>query len=186
MTKRNYTPAHIANYFLWRAWQENIDITPMKLIKLVYIAYGWNLVINENKLFDEEIVAWKYGPVIPSLYHEFKRFGASAITKNDYAANFDIETGELKEVPVIASDDKDTVNILDATWFNYKDRSGTDLSRITHDPGSAWFKAYYEKGDNSVLDDEDIKLRALEAINNLIKKSQTTTNTTPNITPHNE
>jgi uncharacterized phage-associated protein len=171
MTTKKYTPAHIANYFLWRAWQENIGITPMKLIKLVYIAYGWNLVINENKLFDEPIVAWKYGPVIPSLYHEFKRFGALPIAKDDYAANFDIETGEMQEVPAIDLSDKDTVNILDAVWVNYKNRSGTSLSRITHDPGSAWFKAYYEKGDNTVLDDEDIKRRALTAINELIKKS---------------
>ena len=30
-----FTAAHVANYFLWRAWEEDMEITPMKLQKLV-------------------------------------------------------------------------------------------------------------------------------------------------------
>lgn len=35
-----YTPQHIANYFLERAEREGVRVSPLKLIKLVYIAYG--------------------------------------------------------------------------------------------------------------------------------------------------
>lgn len=50
----------------------------LKLIKLVYLAYGWSIALD-YRLFDEPIVAWKHGPVIRSLYHEFKHFGAAPI-----------------------------------------------------------------------------------------------------------
>jgi uncharacterized phage-associated protein len=38
------------------------------------------LAINKEPLIDERVEAWNYGPVIPSLYHEFKNFGSGAIT----------------------------------------------------------------------------------------------------------
>jgi uncharacterized phage-associated protein len=169
-----YSPAHVANYFLWRAWRENIEITPMKLIKLVYIAYGWNLVINnDEKLFEEPIFAWEYGPVIKSIYHEFKRFGSKPISKDNYAADFNINTGELLSVPIVPGNDEDTIDILNAEWQNYKNKSGPELSRITHKPGSAWCKAWNNgEGKNAILDDNEIKIRSLEAINSLMKESE--------------
>ena len=164
--KEKYTPAHIANYFLWRAWKEGADITPLKLIKLVYIAYGWNLVLNDKqpKLFEEKIEAWRYGPVIPSIYHEFKRFSDSPIKKGCYATYFDY-------VPIVKSDDIDVLRILDSEWSHYKDKDGTDLSNITHEPNGAWYKAY-GKGVNSILEDEDIKERAVVGISEYLEKSK--------------
>src|SRR5690606_24176720 len=101
MKKAKYTPAHIANYFLWKAKKENIELTAMKLIKLVYVAYGWYLAFKDEKLFDERIEAWRYGPVIPSLYHEFKRFRNDPIEKLVYSKEINIESGELEDIPVI-------------------------------------------------------------------------------------
>ena len=51
----------------------------MKIIKLVYIAHGHYLAKNDSPLFTEKVEAWDYGPVIPSLYHEFKIYGAFPI-----------------------------------------------------------------------------------------------------------
>ena len=81
--REKYTAFHIANYFLWRAWEEGVEVTPLKLIKLVYIAYGWNLVLNKDrpKLFEERIEAWKYGPVIPSVYHDKQKESQDHISK---------------------------------------------------------------------------------------------------------
>jgi uncharacterized phage-associated protein len=176
MKKNKYNPYHIANYILWRAWKENIEITPMKLIKLIYIAYGWNLVINnDSPLFDEKILAWKYGPVIPSIYHEFKRFGNLPIPKGHYATDFDIERGEIESVPIVPEDDQDVLRVLNALWGSYKNKSGIELSKITHQEGGAWDKAYKKgAGENQPLNDFDIKRRSLEAINSLIEQSKNT------------
>ena len=164
--REKYTAFHIANYFLWRAWEEGVEMTTLKLIKLVYIAYGWNLVLNKDrpKLFEERIEAWKYGPVIPSIYHEFKEFGNSPIKKGNYATTFN-------SAPIVRSDDPDVLKILNAEWKNYKDKDGTDLSNITHEPNGAWYKAY-GKGVNSALDDEEIKKRAIKGISDYLEKSK--------------
>ena len=46
--------------------------TPFQLIKLVFILHGRTLAaLNQHLIFDR-IEAWRYGPVIPVLYHELK------------------------------------------------------------------------------------------------------------------
>jgi uncharacterized phage-associated protein len=164
--QEKYTASHIANYFLWKAWKEGVEITPLKLIKLVYIAYGWNLVLNKDekrkRLFEERIEAWKYGPVIPSLYHEFKRFGNNPIKEGYYAT-------AMNETPMVRSDDSGILKILNSEWRHYKDKSGVELSAITHE-GKAWHNAYYKDGANSVLNDDDIKARAIEGISEYLRR----------------
>jgi uncharacterized phage-associated protein len=165
MTTKNpskqYMPAHIANFFLWKADEEDINnITLLKLIKLVYFAYGWYLAVYDKKLFNEKIEAWRYGPVIPSIYHEFKEFGNSPVCR--YAVEFIPETGEF-DYPIIDKKDEQTIQLLEAVWNVYKNRSAVDLSRITHDFDSPWSHAY-SQGKNQEIKDSDIKKRAKDAI----------------------
>ena len=160
-TKSSYSPASIANYMLRQSFLENIPLTPMKLIKLVYISYGWHLAFIGNKLFDEKIQAWKYGPVIPSLYHEFKRFGKDII--DDYSHDFDEKTGELT-MPNTIDDFSRTAKVLYIVWETYKNYSGLELSEITHKPNSPWDKAIKEKGLLAEIDDEEIRLISKSAI----------------------
>ena len=175
--KEKYTASHIANYFLWRAWEEGVkDMTPMKLIKLVYIAYGWNLVMNhkDKYLFEEPILAWDYGPVIPSLYYEFREFGKNPIPKGNYSAVFDDyeafggETRALESVPMV--DDDHILKILNAEWNHYKNLDGVELSRITHREGSPWHKAI-KHGRNTRLEDNNIVDASSEKIDELMNQS---------------
>lgn len=110
------------------------DIDPMKLQKLVYISHGWNLAILVDPLISQAVKAWKYGPVIPDLYHEFKEFGADPIARK--ARRVDPETGSLVDFPAeIASE---TVQVVDRVWDSYKDYTGVQLSTLTHQPGTPW------------------------------------------------
>ena len=61
--RARYTAQAIANFFLWQE-----QITQMKLHKLLYYAAGWHLGFTGEPLFDEDIEAWQYGPVVPSIY----------------------------------------------------------------------------------------------------------------------
>lgn len=117
-----YSPKDIAEYFLSR-YSENGNITPMKLIKLVYIAHGWYLGITEKALIDENPEAWKYGPVIPSLYHQFKSFGNSAIRSENKSFSLG---------------DKETEDFLDRIWKVYGNFDGVQLSAKTHQENSPW------------------------------------------------
>jgi uncharacterized phage-associated protein len=58
----------VADEILKIAKRKGLHITPMQLLKLVYIAHGWSLAILGRDLFPDRIEAWKYGPVIPDLY----------------------------------------------------------------------------------------------------------------------
>ena len=131
-----YTASHIANYFLLKAKHDKIsDMTPMKLVKLVYIAYAWYYAICKEKLFKEKIEAWKNGPVVPSLHHEFKRFRHESI--DEFSRNVDDDL-----IPLIYSGDNLTGIILLRVWKSYKDKDGETLSNITHGNDSFWDKIY--------------------------------------------
>lgn len=54
------------------------EVTPMKLQKLLYYCYAWQLVAKE-KQFNAAFEAWEHGPVEPEIYHEYKKFGRKPI-----------------------------------------------------------------------------------------------------------
>lgn len=44
------------------------ELTQMKVMKLLYYIQAANLTITGHRLFDNNIVAWKYGPVLEEVY----------------------------------------------------------------------------------------------------------------------
>jgi len=148
-----YTPQHIANYFLQRARSEGEKISPLKLLKLVYIAYGWNIALTKgDKLFDEPIEAWEHGPVVPTLYHEFKHYGRNAIT--ELSEEYDAEMAHFT-IPEV--DDEDTKLILSKVWAAYKHFSPWTLRNKTHEEDGPWDRVYDRHMRSNPLNDDDIK-----------------------------
>lgn len=143
-----YTPQHIANYFLDKADEDCVPVSQLKLIKLIYIAYGWNLAINGSRLFEEPIYAWKHGPVIRSIYDEFKSFGKRQITSK--SKDIDLDTWEPFE-PRIPSKDDDVIWVLNKVWAVYKRFEAWTLREKTHEPNGPWDKVYN-------ADNRDVKL----------------------------
>ena len=142
-----YSPGTVANEFLERAVRDGgPSVTPMQLQKLVYIAHGWHLATASRPLIDEPIEAWKYGPVVPSLFHEFKRFGGAEITKLAYEP-VEVESDpsaerEFAEIvvdtPFIPDENRHAGELLDWVWKKYGRMSGWELSMLTHAPKSPW------------------------------------------------
>lgn len=71
----------IANYIVDYSLSKGYSINNLKLQKLLYYANAKYLVENDYALFDENIEKWKLGPVVPQVYHEFKKYGANEISK---------------------------------------------------------------------------------------------------------
>lgn len=44
------------------------EVDTMRLQKLVYYAQAWHLARHEEPLFDADIQAWRFGPVVRALY----------------------------------------------------------------------------------------------------------------------
>jgi uncharacterized phage-associated protein len=131
-----YSAKSIANQFLNLANQTGENLTPMKLQKLVYYAHGWYAGLTKNRLINEEIEAWKFGPVIPSLYHQFKQYGASPIEKK--ATECIGFTLTEVEPPINYEINQFIKNIWDA----YGGFTAIKLSDMTHAPDSPWDKTF--------------------------------------------
>lgn len=86
----------VANYFVELAEKEGKPITLLGLVKRVYIAHGFSLALFHKSLLDprfDKVEAWRYGPVIPSVYHSFKQNRANPITEKTVVMNWNDKTG---------------------------------------------------------------------------------------------
>lgn len=96
----------------------------LKLQKLLYYTQGFSLALRGQPIFDEDIVAWEYGPVVKSVYHEFKKAGSGAIEKND-----DFDATLLFE--------KDEIDLIKEVYAVYGQFSALKLMNMTHEE-SPW------------------------------------------------
>jgi uncharacterized phage-associated protein len=166
-----YSPKSIANYFLDLAENSGEAISPMKLQKLVYYAHGWYAGHTGAPLINESVEAWQYGPVIPSLYHEFKEIGAGDISTK--AMHFD--GVELSEVPVPT--DPALRQFLDNIWASYGQFTGLRLSEMTHASNSPWDQTWKAAAGMRGVDIPLDKIKAYfkTAIGNAKQRSGSTT-----------
>lgn len=167
MKNSTYTPSEIANFFLKKGKKDK-QMTQMKLNKLVYFAQGWYLAINDKPLFDEDVQAWQHGPVIPSLYHEFKHFGAGQITPKTHSIQWNDEDGLYYKN--IEEADTDTKIILDKIWSLFGEYSGWELRNLTHQDDTPWSKAD-KSYHSSTIDKDSIKKFYTKYLKDLIKRS---------------
>lgn len=137
----NYTAIQIANYIIWlvnnRLQKKNL--TPLKLQKILYYVQATYLArTGGNSLFIDPIQKWQYGPVVPSVYFEFKDYGVSHISepKNNFNFSFNTE-GELSFSfsafnPQIILNDHFSANLIDNVVTVLIDRDPFDLVNQTH------------------------------------------------------
>ncbi len=115
----------VAYYMLKIANEKDIEMTNLKLQKLVYVAHGYMLAINGEPLIHEAPQAWKYGPVIQKIYGQFRTYGSDRIV---------VRTEKLEKFQ-LSRDQKDLIkDVIDA----YGSDSAIDLVNLTHEPGTPW------------------------------------------------
>jgi uncharacterized phage-associated protein len=119
----------VANRFLELAREAGKSLTPMQLLKLVYIAHGWMLGLYGRPLIRDEVQAWQYGPVIPRLYNAVRDYGAGSITSSIRS-------------PIGDKLDRNEDNIVEQVYNAYGERTGPTLSRMTHAEGTPWSLTY--------------------------------------------
>ncbi|MEM8849219.1 MAG: type II toxin-antitoxin system antitoxin SocA domain-containing protein [Pseudomonadota bacterium] len=130
----------IADDILKLAKRRGLSLTPMQLMKLAYISYGWHLAMRGERLFEDRVEAWKYGPVIPALYHATKHFGREKI-----GPGF-ISDGSLSH--------PEHESFLDGVVERYGSFSGIALSNLTHMPGTPWSQVFKPGVLGIVIPDE--------------------------------
>lgn len=54
-------------------------MTNLRLQKLLYYEQGYHLALFGTPLFNEDIESWMYGPVVPTVYNEFSKYGKNVL-----------------------------------------------------------------------------------------------------------
>ncbi|WP_225181379.1 Panacea domain-containing protein [Pectobacterium aroidearum] len=70
-----YRAENIATWFILKFAESGDVVTHLKIQKLLYYAEAWCQVINNSELFVEKIEAWAHGPVVPEVFHLYKKHG---------------------------------------------------------------------------------------------------------------
>lgn len=138
----------VANKILDLAVVADKTVTPMQLIKLVYLCHAWSLGLTGKPLIDEHVEAWRYGPVIRSLYQKVK-------DSRDFPVN-----GPLKDFIGRKPKDEFSVNeneVIEQVYNLYGDFSGISLSNLTHKIGSPWSIIWDSEGENSAIPNDLIE-----------------------------
>ena len=137
-----YEALKVANYFLYKRYGQ---LTPMQVLKLVYFAHGWTLKLTGKPLIYEPVEAWRWGPVVRSVFDAFKHHG------NGYI-------GEA--LPKYKKNIVNHKQILDRVFKLYGQKSGRDLSALTHMIGTPWYEIYIKQKKNwgsAIIPDELIR-----------------------------
>lgn len=115
-----YKALDIAKKLIFKAQNDEPNggerLTNLKLQKLLYYQQGFHLAFFGTPLFDEDVEAWMYGPVVPAVYDEYSAYGSSALP-------------EVK-VPVSLSEDEE--ELFNEVYDAYREFSAIGLMNRTH------------------------------------------------------
>lgn len=154
----NYDVLEIARYVVNYCNEHNYDITNLKLQKILYFIQA-NFLVNKgvgNPCFSAEIEAWSFGPVVPEVYREFKKYGNAQIPLIEKYFSFDkknVLASCLKNYvnPFIDINDQILTNEMIDECSEY---SASKLVEITH--GQTPWKAVYVYNMNNVISKQSI------------------------------
>jgi uncharacterized phage-associated protein len=114
---------------------KSLPVDNLKLQKLLYYSQAVHLVLNDKApLFPEDIEAWDYGPVVPPVYHQYKRYGFDILPPVDEPV--DLGLRELRAV--------------DMALACFGEMSGPALINQTHFE-EPWKKAYRPRRPSGVI-----------------------------------
>lgn len=115
-------------------------VDPMSLEKLAYYAQAFHLALHDRPLFREDIEAWRWGPVVPSVYKRYQTYGSDPIVLPDDAPPGALGNGEG--------------DFLSQIIGFFCQHTAVNLSRATHleDP---WLNA--SKSDDNVIEEGTLR-----------------------------
>ena len=128
----------VAKYIL-----SKISCTQLKLQKLVYLCFADYLCDTGKELFTDKIYAFKYGPVVDTVYKRYKEYGYKSI--EDEQKN--IDSRNISEMPaksriLFAENGTEKLISIEKTLKKYGSLSATDLVDLTHKDNSPWSKSF--------------------------------------------
>jgi len=154
-----YDVFDVAAYIINKSIESGKPVSNLKLQKLLFYVQA-NFLVNLGKAcFEEEIQAWKHGPVVPRIYREFRDHGEVTITNSvEFKPQFVFKNDELTMELVKVHEDLEAnikhANNVNEVLSSYAEVDPWDLVDKTHN--EIW-RDVYDGTDNIVIKTEDIE-----------------------------
>lgn len=124
----------------------HVQLNGIRLQKVLYLCYLYNLIINKNELFSDDFEAWFKGPVVSNIYNVFSVFGSDLM-------------------PILMSNSDDKLNDEQSDLINYVVDSTIDLSindlidfsRISNGPWKMVFNVSGESQLSPIIENRLLK-----------------------------
>lgn len=130
------TALRVTEYIIHEAQKREKPVTNIKLQKLLYFTQGVYLAKYNKLAFEDNIIAWKYGPVVKDIYYKYSLYGAEPIiTVKKYDSKISLML----------------TNAIDIVLESFLDVNQTDLIEETIKSGSPW--SYTDIDDVILVDD---------------------------------
>lgn len=133
--------ASVANWFLDKADEDGFALDQLQIQKLLYFAQGWYLANTGEELFQDDVFAWPHGPVVTSIWQQFRTYGRQPISGRAH----DIEAapdGNLLNARfrIARLNDQQRSDFCAQIWDRYGQGkfTGVQLSNLTHAPEEPW------------------------------------------------
>lgn len=111
-----------------------IEVDNLKLQKLLYYCQGIHLARVDEAIFKDRIEAWTYGPVVPTVYRKYKKYGLETI-KEDIKEKIKFKDKEFETI--------------DMVLLYYGNLSGLELVSRTHSD-TPWINAFNKNRNNEI------------------------------------
>lgn len=122
---------------------ENVEeLTQMKAMKLLYYIQAASLVINNKRLFNDDLIAWRFGPVVERVHKKYK--GEKGIVG-------EISDSDINDYLELQND-PETSDILNSIYEQFHDKSALELMKQTHQEAP-----WKETAQSDVISDDKIK-----------------------------
>ncbi|MFS6937442.1 Panacea domain-containing protein [Neisseria animaloris] len=158
-----YNPIDVANYIVRRANEKQNPVTHLKLQKLLYYVVAMYFQKYDRRLIDEDVVKWQYGPVVKSVYHQFKILGSLKITElSEYIESIDspfsVKWADVHDRVQRLERDNDFKIVADKVIDDLLESNAFKLVDITH-AEPAWYNYKDEilRGSEPTYSDAELK-----------------------------
>lgn len=143
-----YNYRSVAKTMLIESASSGLTQTALSLQKLLYFAHGLMLAKHDRALINAQFQAWKYGPVLDSLYHDLKLFGPALIAPHSFFID------DWKPLPEEA---KLETACIKSVLSQFGKASAGRLVEITHEPSGPWAKVYQSEVLGIDISDDEVK-----------------------------
>ncbi len=147
----------VAKYILSR-----ISCTHLKLEKLVYLCYAEYLTKNKEKLFEDKIYAFRYGPVIQTVYNKYKTFGDEDVQDIDLIVDEIFNIMPARSRILFANSGTNKLECIDEIIKKYGDYKASELVELTHREKTPWSKTFNNENFQEIKDETILKYHNFE------------------------